>query len=274
MRRVEIFENIDKMKKFLNGESSIGFVPTMGALHRGHRSLLERAREENRIVVLSIFVNPTQFLEGEDFSKYPRTLESDIEIAEEVGVDAIFLPTAENLYFSDELGVIAPKVRGFILEGERRVGHFNGVLQVVLKLFNIINPDRAYFGKKDAQQLILIQQMKRDLFLDVQIVPVEIVRDSDGVALSSRNRYLSEGERESARTIPESLKIAEEMAENGESLAKIRDEIGDRLKNLDVEYIEIIRRDLGKIEEIERGNSIILLAVKVGNTRLIDNSWI
>jgi len=272
---MKIVKNIYELKSLLKNSNSIGFVPTMGALHNGHKALIDKAREENRIVVLSIFVNPTQFLEGEDFSKYPRTVEKDSEIARIAGVDYLFLPSADDIYFKDELSILAPKERGFILEGFHRVGHFNGVLQIVLKLFNIVKPHRAYFGKKDAQQLALIQQMVKELFLDIEIVPIEIVRDSDGLALSSRNIYLSKEERKKALAIPNSLKKASKMVMSGErAIDKIRDAIDRELEDIDVEYISIVGRDFKPIEMVEIGNTIILIAGKVGSTRLIDNIWI
>lgn len=274
---MKICRSVAELEKYLQNcsTSSIGFVPTMGALHNGHKALIDRAREENEIVVLSIFVNPTQFLEGEDFDKYPRTLEKDIEIAKLAGVDCLFTPTTDQLYFDDEVAILAPKIRGYILEGKERIGHFNGVLQIVLKLFNIVKPHRAYFGKKDTQQLILIQQMVRDLFLDIEIVPVETVRDLDGLALSSRNIYLSKSERAKALAIPNSLKLASKMVMGGErDIEKIREAISKELQDLEVEYIAIVDRKLQPIQRVEVGNTIILLAVRVGSTRLIDNIWI
>jgi len=247
----------------------------MGALHNGHKSLIDKAKKENKIVVVSIFVNPTQFLKGEDFSKYPRTFERDSEICKFLGVDYLFYPNLEEIYFKDELSILAPKKRGFILDGFKRVGHFNGVLQIVLKLFNIVNPTKAYFGKKDAQQLILIQQMVKELFLDVEIVPAEIVRDSDRLALSSRNIYLSNLERKEALAIPKSLEMVSKLVMAGErSSKKIKNLIEENMENLDIEYVEIMQQDLEKLENIQIGNTIILIAVKIGKTRLIDNLWI
>jgi pantoate--beta-alanine ligase len=270
-----VVESVAELKSLLKDKKSVGFVPTMGALHNGHKSLIDQARNENNIVVVSIFVNPTQFLEGEDFSKYPRTFQKDREICRLSGVDYIFLPDAKEIYFRDEISITAPKKRGFILEGFQRVGHFNGVLQVVLKLFNIVKPHRAYFGKKDAQQLILIQQMVRDLFLDIEIVPMNIVRDKDMLALSSRNSYLSKEERNSALSIPQSLEIASKLIMSGErEISKVRDAILKKLENIEIEYVEILGRDLQNISKIDIGKTIILIAVRVGKTRLIDNLWI
>ena len=191
------------------------------------------------------------------------------------GVDYLFYPDEKEIYFKDELSILAPKKRGFILDGMKRIGHFNGVLQVVLKLLNIVNPNKVYFGKKDAQQLILIQQMVTELFLDIEIVPIEIVRDRDMLAFSSRNIYLSKDERQKSLAIPTSLELASKLIMGGErNSKKIVKVILKTLQNLKIEYVEILRRDLEQIENIEIGNSIILIAVKVGKTRLIDNLWI
>ena len=253
---------------------SIGFVPTMGALHQGHVELIKQGRNENNIVVLSVFVNPTQFLAGEDFDKYPNTFEKDKEIAKAFGVDIIFYPDINEIYqTNDEIAILAPKKMGFILEGFHRVGHFNGVLQVVLKLFNIVKPHRAYFGKKDYQQLALIKKMVNDLFLDIQIREVEIVRDFDGLALSSRNIYLSQTERKKALTIPNALKKIADNIRQGEKRVKTLKEkvINEILENIQLEYLEILTRDFQQIHEVEIGNSVFLIAGKVGSTRLIDN---
>jgi len=272
---LKIVKNIQELKTYLKHNHNIGFVPTMGALHNGHKALIDRAKKENQTVVVSIFVNPTQFLDGEDFSKYPRTFERDSKICKLSGVDYLFYPNIQEVYFKDELLILAPKKRGFILDGLKRVGHFNGVLQVVLKLLNIVNPSKAYFGKKDAQQLILIQQMVKELFLDIKIVPVEIIRDRDMLALSSRNIYLSKDERAKALAIPKSLEMVSKLIMNGERDSNIVIEnILNSMQNLDIEYVEVLKRDLEQIEKIEIGNTVILIAVKVGKTRLIDNLWI
>jgi len=172
-----IIEQISKLKEELQKKSlSIGFVPTMGSLHKGHISLIKKARENNDIVVVSIFVNPTQFLVGEDLDKYPRKDEADKKICELCEVDYLFMPNINTMYDKDEVLIKAPSLKSFILEGEKRAGHFDGVLQIVLKLFNIVNPTNAYFGKKDAQQLFLIEQMVKNLYLNVNIVACDIVR--------------------------------------------------------------------------------------------------
>jgi len=161
-------------------EGNIGFVPTMGALHLGHMTLMNQARKECKIVVASIFVNPTQFLEGEDLDTYPKKFEADEKICEMAGVDYLFYPNVVDMYGNDEVRVCAPDIRGFVLEGADRPGHFDGVLTVVMKLLNIVSPDKAYFGKKDAQQLSIIMQMVENLFMDVEIIPIDTVREADG----------------------------------------------------------------------------------------------
>ncbi len=255
----------------------VGFVPTMGALHEGHLSLIRRAKEENDYVIVSIFVNPTQFLEGEDLDKYPRKEEADQKICELAGVDLLFLPTIDQIYEDDELLINAPKVRGYILEGAKRPGHFDGMLQVVMKLLNITQANRAYFGKKDAQQLILIEQMVRNYFMNVEIVPCEIVRDSDGLALSSRNVYLSSSERKRALSLSRALKRGAKLIQSGEYRVEIiKKEMEKILKSelSSIDYIAIVNREFKLLEKIERGNTIILVAGFVGKTRLIDNLWL
>jgi len=272
---VNSFKEFKKAREELNG--SVGFVPTMGALHDGHISLIKKAKEQNDFVVVSIFVNPTQFLEGEDLDKYPRKDKEDIEICKKEGVDILFMPTIDSIYNKDELRIEAPKIRGFILEGAKRPGHFDGVLQIVMKLFNITKPTNAYFGKKDAQQLALITQMVKDYFLDLNVVPCEIVRDSDGLALSSRNVYLSDDERKRALSLSASLKLAKELIDNGERDCNIIKLKMQNLleKNVDkLDYVAIVDREFNDLEKVEIDNSIILVAGFVGSTRLIDNIWI
>ncbi len=269
------YETFAELRK--SWEGSVGFVPTMGALHEGHLSLIRRAREENDRVVVSIFVNPTQFLEGEDLEKYPRKEEADRKICELAGVDLLYMPTAEQIYHEDELLIAAPKIGGYILEGAKRPGHFDGVLQVVMKLFNIVRPDRAYFGKKDAQQLALITRMVRDYFLPVEIVPCEIVRDPDGLALSSRNVYLSPEERRRALSLSRALKRAGKLVQSGERRSERLRELMRSILEPEVdrlEYAEVVDREFRPLEEVRNGESILLVAAWVGRTRLIDNLWI
>ncbi len=273
---MKIVRSPQELKSILKEEKgTLGFVPTMGALHRGHLSLIEASVKENDITVVSVFVNPTQFLEGEDLDKYPSKFEADERICTLAGVDILFYPQASDMYEADEIKIAAPNVRGFILEGHVRPGHFDGVLTVVMKLLNIVSPRRAYFGKKDAQQLVLIMQMVRNFYMDVEIVPLETVRESDGLAMSSRNVYLNETERVDALKISKSLKVATNLVirKNFEVKA-IKEAMFETLEPLDVEYISIVSRSFVPQEEIEIGNSIILVAARLGTTRLIDNIWI
>ena len=254
---------------------SVGFVPTMGALHIGHRTLIEAARRENDTVVVSIFVNPTQFLPGEDLSKYPRREEADFKICELSGVDILFYPDVSAMYGKDEIRITAPDVRGYVLEGASRPGHFDGVLTVVMKLLNMVRPNRAYFGKKDAQQLALITQMVENFFMDIRIVPIDTVRENDGLALSSRNVYLSPTERTEALKLSASLKRATKMVMQGtRSSEEIRRQMLEILAPLEVEYVAIVSRSFESIPEVIIGNTIVLVAARVGTTRLIDNVWI
>jgi len=261
-------------QKALKG--SIGFVPTMGALHKGHHSLIQQAKKENDHVIVSIFVNPTQFLEGEDLDAYPRKEEADIKICDLAKVDILFMPTIDAMYEEDELYIAAPARRGYILEGEKRPGHFDGMLQVVMKLLNLSRATNAYFGKKDAQQLALITQMVKNYFMDVNIIACDIVRDDKGLALSSRNVYMNEEEKERALALSRSLKHATKMIMVGErNVEVIKKEMLHVLENTDkVEYVAIVDRAFNALEEVEIGNTIILVAAWVGKPRLIDNLWI
>lgn len=274
---MEIIKNTQELinwRKTLSG--SVGFVPTMGALHQGHLSLIKRARADNEYLIVSIFVNPTQFLEGEDLDAYPRKEEADREICRLVGVDVIFMPTVDTIYERDELRILAPSIRGYILEGQKRAGHFDGMLQVVMKLLNITNPTNAYFGKKDAQQLSLITQMVKNYFLRVNIIACDIIRDENGLALSSRNIYLTPDEKTRALSLSRSLQRATKMIISKElNTDIIKESMRDILQEIDkIDYIAIVDREFNQIDEIKVGNSIILVAGWVGKTRLIDNMWV
>ncbi len=275
---MKLLTTVSELQEFRNSlkDKTVGFVPTMGALHDGHGSLIKRARAENDIVIVSIFVNPTQFLEGEDLDKYPRQLESDREGCVKLGVDAVFVPNVNDMYGENEPKIVADLIKGFILEGKNRPGHFDGMLTIVLKLLNTVKPTKAYFGKKDAQQLLLIEKMVESFFLDVEVVPCELIREKDGLAMSSRNAYLSNEDRENALLIYKGLNYAKMLiVENNEKdVSNLKKEIEKFLEPLSIEYIEVTDRKLNKIDFIEVDNSIILLAVKVGTTRLIDNIWI
>lgn len=274
MKIINSIEELQDIRKNLSG--SIGFVPTMGALHDGHISLIKQARANNDIVIVSIFVNPTQFLAGEDLDKYPRRDEADKKICQLCKVEYLFMPEINTMYQgNDEVQVIAPKIASYILEGHTRPGHFDGVLRVVLKLFNLILPTNAYFGKKDAQQLALISQMVKDLFLPINIIECEIVREADGLALSSRNVYLSDEQRQEALKISKSLKKAGKKIGAGEfRVKKLKKKMLEVMDGLDIEYLAFVDRNFNEIEEVHIGNTVILVVARFGNTRLLDNLWV
>ena len=270
---MKIITNPYKLQKELKNKE-VGFVPTMGALHEGHLSLIKKARGENKIVVVSIFVNPTQFLAGEDLDKYPKKFEADSKICELAGVDYIFAPNIEDMYDNDEVLIKAPQIKGYILEGHFRPGHFDGVLQIVLKLFNIVKPTKAYFGKKDAQQLVLIKQMVKNLFLDIQIVEGETIREKSGLAMSSRNVYLNEEEKKRALSISKALKLGAKLSISEKRCEVIKKEMEKVLEIDKLQYIAFVDREFNFIQTIQPQNSIILIAGFVGNTRLIDNIFL
>ncbi len=254
---------------------TIVLVPTMGALHRGHLELVKRAKKLGEITVVSIFVNPTQFGPREDFTKYPRTLKEDCRLCRAAGVDFVYNPAADDVYPQDFDTYVVPEKIATVLEGAFRPGHFRGVATVVLKLFNVVQPDVAVFGKKDLQQSIVIKQMVRDLNIPVKIVIVPTVRDRDRLALSSRNVYLSELGRRRARVIPEALFAAQELIRRGErSAAVIRNYITARLVKdgeATVDYVSVA--DEKSLTELDRiaGNVAISLACRIDGVRLIDN---
>lgn len=254
---------------------TIGFVPTMGYLHDGHRRLIRESKIHDDITVVSIYVNPLQFGEGEDFHSYPRDLDRDISICEEEGVDVVFAPGDEDMY--SDVPSLRVEIPGLtdILEGSFRPGHFNGVCIVLLKLFSILQPDRAYFGEKDYQQLKVVQRLAKDLSLPIEIVPVPTVRDQDGLALSSRNTYLTAEERESALSLYRSFLLAEKLFREGQRNSEllkeaIRNFIMQHPHVSGIDYVEIRDENLSPVEEVKEGDRI-LLAVRVGKTRLIDN---
>lgn len=272
------YSTISSIQKFLlkekrNGKT-IGFVPTMGFLHEGHLTLAKQAREENDIVVMSIFVNPLQFGPNEDFDSYPRNPERDAELAEGAGVDVLFLPSADEMYSGSSIKMHVTE-RTDVLCGSKREGHFDGVVTVVSKLFNITGPDNAYFGLKDAQQVAVIEGLAKDLNFPVNIVRVPTVREKDGLAKSSRNVYLSEKERSEAPALFNSLQKAKLIISEGETdpetvISYIEDKInGETSGNID--YIEIYSfPELKELSSLE-GEIIIALAVKFEKARLIDN---
>ena len=278
MKIVEDVKEMQKLSKDLKKDKTIGFVPTMGFLHEGHLSLARKAKEQNDIVVMSVFVNPLQFAEGEDFDTYPRDRKRDEELAEKAGVDILFFPSEEDMYPEDFQTHVNVEKLTQVLEGASRPLFFKGVTTVVCKLFNIVKPDRAYFGKKDAQQLIVVKKMVEDLNMDVEIVPMPIVREQDGLATSSRNRYLNEEERKSAVCLYKALKKARQMVEKGtldtKTIIQNMEKIISSYPFTRIDYISINRTDdLKPLKHIETGKTLISLAVFVGKTRLIDNIW-
>lgn len=266
----------EEIKEARRNNKSVGFVPTMGYLHGGHLSLIKKAKEENDLVIVSIFVNPTQFGPGEDFESYPRDLKKDSSLAQSMGADIVFSPSIEEMY---PLGCSTyVEIEGDITKklcGASRSGHFKGVATVVTKLFNIVMPDRAYLGQKDAQQVAVIKRMVKDLHLDVEIVPCPIVREGDGLAMSSRNTYLNEEERRAGTILSKALFEAKERIEGGEiNPLKISDFIIETIESeplCEIDYVEVVHGET--LESIERvkGDVLIALSVKIGKTRLIDN---
>lgn len=274
-----VLESIKDMKelagKYLKEGKTIGFVPTMGFLHEGHLSLVKRARKENDIVVVSIFVNPTQFGPNEDYESYPRDLDRDLKLLKGLNVDVVFHPSVEEMYPRDFSTYVEETKLSRYLCGKSRPGHFKGVCTVVLKLFNIVHPTKAYFGQKDAQQFRVIRRMARDLNIDVELVECPIVREPDGLAMSSRNIYLSRDERSQALALYKSLKLAENIIKKGEKNAKViksaMKEILSKYDKVKIDYVEIVSEEtLEPVEYIE-GKVIVAIACWVGKARLIDN---
>lgn len=272
---MRVINSIEEIKKIKKDNISIGFVPTMGYLHEGHISLIKKAKEENDIVITSIFVNPTQFGPNEDFEKYPRDESRDLQKCEENGCDIVFLPQVDEMYPDSFLTFVQVEELGKGLCGKSRPTHFRGVTTVLTKLFNIVKPNRAYFGQKDAQQLVIIKKMVEDLNMDVEIIGCPIVREADGLAISSRNTYLSPEERNDALFLNKSLKLAKNLIENGEkNISIIKNEMEKAIlsgNNNAIDYIEFVdTKTLNPVSEI-KDNVLIAIAVKVGKTRLIDN---
>lgn len=254
---------------------TVGFVPTMGYLHEGHKSLIDAARKENDRVVVSIFVNPMQFGPKEDLASYPRDLDKDAKLCEAAGVDVIFHPEPEEMYTPQFCSYVDMNGLTTELCGKTRPTHFRGVQTVVLKLFHIVTPDRAYFGQKDAQQLAVIKRMVTDLNVDVQIIGCPIIREEDGLAKSSRNTYLNAEERKAALVLSRSLKLGKELVEKGEKSAEalkkvITAEI-EKEPLAKIDYVEVVDFDTITPTETIRQSVLVAIAVYIGKTRLIDN---
>jgi len=273
----EVITGIAELRARLRRErgGSIGLVPTMGALHRGHAKLLEAARGENDFVVASIFVNPIQFDRAEDLENYPRTMEEDLRVCDRWGVDLVFAPSLADLYPREQVTFVESPVLGTHLRGAHRPGHFRGVATVVLKLLNIVEPARAYFGEKDAQQLAIIRRMVLDLNVPVTVVPVATVREADGLALSSRNKHLTAAQREIAPVLSRALRGAVDSIARGELVvAGLREAaiaMFEEWPEARVEYFEVCDPDtLQPVDRVE-GPVLIAGAMWLGSTRLIDN---
>ena len=278
---MKIITRVDELReacKAAKAKGSVGLVPTMGALHEGHGSLIKRCREENDTVVVSVFVNPIQFAPGEDYEEYPRDIDKDGAFCESLGADIVFHPEPEEMY-PENFGfrVTPPESMTHILCGITRPIHFAGVATVLAKLFHLVAPDRAYFGQKDVQQVAIVEAMVRDLNMDLAIVPCPIVREADGLAKSSRNRYLNAEERKAAVVLSRSIKKAKAMVRDGERhVAALLDAVTKEIEAeplAKIDYVEILRfphfeRDAELVED-----SFIAMAVYIGSTRLIDNSF-
>ncbi|MBN7574116.1 MULTISPECIES: pantoate--beta-alanine ligase [Clostridium] len=271
----EIKELRNLIKAWKRDGLSVGYVPTMGALHEGHESLIKRAVEENDKVVVSIFVNPTQFGPNEDYDSYPRNINKDLELCVNAGASIVFNPEPSEMYYGDKSTSVSVSGLTSVLCGAKRPGHFDGVCLVVSKFLNIVTPDKAYFGEKDAQQVAVIKRMVRDLNIDVEIVACPIIREEDGLAKSSRNTYLSKDERNAALVLSRSLEIAKDALKKGERNANnIKNAIKEVLNSeplAKIDYVEIVDSDSLESVEIIKKNVLIPIAVYIGKTRLIDN---
>lgn len=280
---MQIFTTTQDLRTFIcqfksqNPQKTIGLVPTMGALHKGHLSLIEASLATCDCTIVSIFVNPTQFGENEDFNQYPRKKDADLHICTKAGVEIVFMPEIAQMYPLDstlQTTFNAPAAMANVLEGKTRQGHFNGVLQVVLKLFNLVRPNKAFFGRKDAQQLLIIQKMVQDLFLPLEIVPCPIVRNEEGLALSSRNAYLSASGITQALRISASLNAITKAIMRGikdsSELKRIALEV---LEGLEVEYLVIVNHELQEIKQIQKDSTLILVVARIEGVRLLDNLW-
>lgn len=277
-REVKTVHSIEGLQRMLDRNEragrTVGFVPTMGFLHEGHLALVEQAREQNDFVVMSIFVNPAQFGPGEDYEAYPRDVERDVQLAAEAGVDFLFMPTPEEMYPLDGGIRILPGSQAAALCGASRPGHFDGVLKVILKLFNIVDPDRAYFGMKDAQQLAIIETFVRDYNLRTAIVRVPTVREPDGLAKSSRNVNLSETERAEAPVIQQALQKGVALVRSGVSSDQVEKEVAAYITDNSsghIDYVSLLAYPALTPDDGTSRELIIACAVKFEKTRLIDN---
>lgn len=272
---MKVLRNVQEALEFTKGnyQKSVGLVPTMGFLHAGHKSLMDEARKNNDVVIVSIFVNPTQFGPGEDYESYPRDEERDFKLCEEAGVDAVFTPDPEKFYQNHKTYVTIEDLKDNLC-GKTRPIHFRGVLTVLTKLFHIFRPTRAYFGRKDAQQFLIVKKAVKDLNFGIEIVPCPIKREDDGLAISSRNVYLSDEERKAAPVLNRALEKGKAAMKKGikaEDLIKI---IEDEIKTedlADIEYVQVVDTEEIKDMDVIDRDCLVALAVRFGTTRLIDN---
>lgn len=269
----EIRKHVKNAKK--EGKK-VGLVPTMGFFHDGHLELMRQARKECDVVIVSIFVNPTQFGPGEDYEDYPRDIERDMQLAEEVGVDVIFNPSVEEMYPDGFSTYVEVKGITGKLCGRSRPGHFKGVATIVTKLFNSVQPDVAFFGQKDAQQVLVIQKMVKELNIDLEIRTVPIVREEDGIAMSSRNLYLNDEERKAARILYRSIQKAQQKVQEGErDVNRLKGAVIDMISSeplARIDYVELLTYPELEEKDVLEGKMLLALAVKIGKARLIDNA--
>lgn len=277
---MEVFSDIQGLRQYLKSfhdqRKSIGFIPTMGALHQGHLELIKASSKANDITICSIFVNPAQFNNPNDLKKYPREISKDITKLEEIYCDALFVPASEMMYKEGDALNFDFGYLEEIMEGKYRPGHFKGVALIVAKLFNIVNPDKAYFGTKDIQQLTIIRRLVHELFFDIEIIPIETVRASDGLALSSRNKLLTTEERVQAVDLVKVLKEAKHKLYSGESISSVKEYVKEFFKKesvIQLEYFEIVDSEfLNDTNHFKDGKRVSLcIAGQLGKVRLIDN---
>ncbi len=279
--QMQVITNTIELRQYITEikakNKTIGLVPTMGALHNGHLSLITKSKEQCDCTIVSIFINPTQFAPNEDFEQYPRKKEADLSVCQKAGVELVFMPEIAQMYPLDstlQTTFNAPKNMASVLEGATRPGHFDGVLQVVSKLFNLTQPTKAFFGQKDAQQLLIIQKMVEDLFLPIAIVPCPIIRTQDGLALSSRNAYLSANGKKEALKISSALNTITRAIMQGITDSKIlKNAALEVLQNVEVEYLVIVDRELKELPKIKKDSTLVLIVARIEGVRLLDNLW-
>ena len=267
----------DELRRALDGRGRVGLVPTMGALHGGHRTLMRLAREKAETVVVSVFVNPLQFGPNEDLDRYPRDLPADVRVCAEEGVDVVFAPEVETMYPDEQMVTVDAGLMGERLEGASRPGHFTGVLTVVTKLFQLVGPDLAVFGEKDAQQIALVRRLVVDLNIPVEIVGAPTLRDADGLASSSRNVYLDDAQRVSALALSRALRAGAEAASGGadrvrEAARTVLDEAAEATPPVELDHLALVDpATFAEASSDHRGTAVLAVAARVGPTRLIDN---